>query len=785
MSRSRYSCIGKTAAVIWLSMTSFFGMAAPVDTEVPYHDGQVNLDGELNETVWQHANEISLDLVNFPYNNTPSPIKTTVKLVENGNELMLAFIAEDPEPEKILAFYGDRDTRWEDDLIGIKLDSQNNRRMSYEFLANPFGIQIDAINNQLTGDKNDLWDGIWHSFGKITESGFVVEMVIPYQTLNFDETPGKKSWALELLRIYPRDNWLRLSHVPLDKNNDCDICQYPTISGFENATTGRNLTLTPSLVASRSETRNIYQPDAQWQSDEDVDAGLDVRWGINANTLLNVTVNPDFSAVEADAGQLNVNETFSLFYDEKRQFFLENSEYFSTPFNLVYTRNIADPDAGLKLTGREGAHTYGGFWVDDQVTNILIPGNRSSNIAVLGESSQAAAFNYRFDSSEDLSIGAIATLRDSDNYHNYVAGIDTRWQINESASVTAQWLSSNTEYPDDLFQQLCWGDDCSMPENVTCTFGNCDYNEQVLRTMKSGDFTDQAFQVTFEHNTEFWDFSLSHQDIGEDFRADLGFINQVDITESEFEVVRNFYSYEGDTFWQEAQVAFEIERKENQAGALIEQGATLFANINGPKQMFVELLFHDVERAGLRHDESSLAIDDNADLFDLNFVQLYAEFKPSLTTYFNIFASVGDQVDYQNNRLADGVFVESSFSWFITPHLEFAVTSISETLDAENKEVFNAQLYDTRITYQFDAQSYIKVSAVYSDVDNNLDNNPIAYVDDRVKELSTQVLYGYKINPQTVFFLGYSDVSYEDDALSSLERSEKTFFTKISYAWMP
>ena len=348
---------------------------------IPHVELELTIDGELNDLIWQQALDVPMNIVNSPWNNKPSPVSTNAKIVENGDYLYIAFIAQDPNPELIQGFLGDRDTRWFDDLVGFKLDTYNNRRLNYEFFVNPHGVQHDAIFNEMTVSKDPAWDGIWQSAGKITKDGYQVEIAIPYHILNFNDNDDVKTWAIELIRVYPRDTSLRISHIELDRNNPCWLCQTPEVVGFKNAKASKNIMLTPTLVASRSETREIFTPKTDWEAENDIDTGLDLRWGINANTLLNVTLNPDFSNIETDSGQLSVNKTFSLFYDEKRQFFVENSEYFSSNFDLVYTRNIADPEYGAKLTGTEGKHTYGAFMTNDTQTNIILPGNTGSRLS--------------------------------------------------------------------------------------------------------------------------------------------------------------------------------------------------------------------------------------------------------------------------------------------------------------------------------------------------------------------------------------------------------------------
>jgi hypothetical protein len=734
---------------------------------IPYHEGEIIIDGDLDEALWSSALLVDLNIVNNPWDNLPSPVKTTAKLIENGKFLYISFIASDPEPNKIQGFFTDRDNAWAHDLVGIKLDTHNNRRLNYEFFVNPYGVQNDATFNEITGSANTSWDGLWYSFGKKTEQGYQVEIAIPYNILNFKNDGQQKKWAIELVRTYPRDTNLRISHVPLNRDNPCWLCQYPEAVGFENAKIGKNLRLTPTLTATRNESRDINaginEDASNWSNEDDVEAGLDIRWGINANNLFNATLNPDFSTVESDSAQLSVNTNFSLFYEEKRAFFLDNSDYFSSDFNLVYTRNIADPDYGAKLTGRVDKHSYGIFATNDTETNILLPGNLGSRLATLDQKSNSSALRYRYDFDENLTIGSIATLRSADDYHNYVFGADARYRLSESNTIKAQVLNSDTLYSDDI---------ASSEVLKSFLLNNADSNDN--------SFTDQAFKVNFNHNSEYWLLDLDHQSIGEGFRADLGFMPKSDIKTDQVQLKRTFYS-EQDSQWQEAGISGKWKIIHNTNNELIERALTASFNIDGPLQSVLEVDLIHAEKVGLRYDDTITDIDGNTSSFNENQLKAYSSAYLNNRTFVSLELTVGDKIDYSNDRLGDLLQVAGNLTVFITDHLEFDFYQTFSTLDAKDNgidtNVYTANISELRLSYQFDVRSYLKLSLVYNNIDyTNSDD---------FKDLSSQLIYAYKINPQTVFFLGYSDYSAQPYDLTNLKRSDRTFFTKVSYAWAP
>lgn len=735
--------------------------------DIPYVDQSANIDGNLNDEIWKNALELPLNIVNSPWKNKPSPVKTTAKIVENGEYLYVAFIAEDPSPKSIQGFLGDRDTRWGDDLVGFKLDTYNNRRLNYEFFVNPYGVQHDRIANEMTGENNQAWDGIWDSVGQVTAAGYQVEMAIPYHILNFDDNTDVKTWAMELIRLYPRDSRLRISHIELDRDDACWLCQMPEAKGFKDAKASKNLMFTPTLVASRDEQRDIFDNQDDWHSDNDVDAGLDIRWGINANTLLNVTVNPDFSNVESDSGQLSVNKTFSLFYKEKRQFFLENADYFSSNFDLVYTRNIADPQYGAKLTGTEGTHNYGAFITNDTETNFIKPGNTRSTVQSLNEKSQSGALKYRHDFSGDLSVGVISTLRKSDSYHNYVSGIDSKYRIDDSNTFLGQIIYSNTQ---------------------DSPLINTNNNEEK--------FSDQAYKLTYEHDSEFWIFNAEHQSIGKNFRADLGFMPRADYQKTSAELKRLFYG-EPSSAWQEMKASSEWQVLHNENGELLERSLSGIFNIDGPMLSQFEIKFTAADKVGLRRYElnnsnPNLAllpidnsIDGNTDRFQENQFTIYGTIQPTPQLLTEAEFVFGDKIDYANNRLGDYVELYGYANYNINKHLELEFSHTYSTLDADDAEVFTENLTELRLSYQFDVNSYLKINLVYNDIDKNIENNPLQQVSAKENSLSTQLIYAYKLNPRTVFYLGYSDTSFQNDDLNSLEREKRTIYSKISYAWLP
>lgn len=309
--------------------------------QLPSITGAPALDGVLNEPQWQSAVQIELKYENNPGEGVPAPVKTVAYLYEDGESLHVAFRAYDPDPSKIRAYLRDRDSLWDDDNVAIIIDTFNDQRSGFEFFVNPLGVQADASMTDTNGwNEDSSWDAIWDSVGKIDEQGYVVEMSIPFRVLRFAQTGKPQTWNIAVWRNYPRDTFHQMANYKPDRNSECTLCLFDQINGFERIKQGQNFQVTPTLTTSRSDSKEADIND--WDEGKvDGEAGLDLRWGVSEDIVLNATINPDFSQIEADSAQLDINNTFSLFFPERRPFFLDGANYFETQrFNLVHTLSL-------------------------------------------------------------------------------------------------------------------------------------------------------------------------------------------------------------------------------------------------------------------------------------------------------------------------------------------------------------------------------------------------------------------------------------------------------------
>lgn len=744
---------------LWFSASQAAEIVIPPITATV--DSRIVIDADLSEPAWQQATPVEIVYDTWPAENTPAPVKTTAYVMEDGEFFYISFIAEDPDPTQIRAFYRDRDKIRDDDRVGIKLDTYNDSKLVYEFYINAFGVQADAIENEITRTESDAWDGIWHSAGKVTATGYQVEVAIPLRMLNFNDRLPSQTWKLELLRFYPRDIRHRLSSNKIERANPCMMCQMSIATGFAGAKKSSHFTLVPSFVIGASQQRAVaINTKADWQTDNNLEPSLDMKWGITPDMSLNATLNPDFSQVEADEAQVSLNDTFALFFNEKRAFFLDNADYFSSPLDLVYSRNVASPDGGVKLTGRHEQQSFAFFTANDKSTTFIVPGNISSDIAFLDQKSQNAVLRYRNDITPQLSLGWISTLRHSDDYHNFVHGLDVKYQWNDQNKLIAQVLHSDSQYPAALAARLD--------------------SEAALRASATG-ISDGSKFLDYQYENRNWSWSSAYLAMGQNFRADMGYQPQTDFNKH---MHGGSYQWFPDSqWWNQLRLQGDWDITHNTEGELLEKEAEMEIQLWGLAQSYGFLGVTERDRVGSRLDKGDLRIDGNSQLFTEHLFRAGVEMQPYSGIFLAIETEAGKKLDFRNNRIGDGFEFSPELKWNVGAHLQIQARHIYRTLDADSAEVFTANLTDLRLSYQFSVRSFLRLALIYSDTKQNPSNN-ISEVTARSTTLGSQLLYSYKLNPQTLFFAGYSDNAFSDDEVQDLTRAERSVFLKFSYAWM-
>ena len=716
--------------------------AQRLEVEIPRITAIPIIDGSIEEDEWQEAAAIQVNIEVDPGDNTEAEVTAQALIMEDGQTIYVAFRAQDPDPSQIRGFYEDRDSGWDGDYMGIILDTFNDERRAFEFLVNPFGVQMDAIYDDVNQREDESWNAIWDSVGQITESGYTVELAIPLKQLRFSKTESVQVWGIDFYRHYPRDRSTSIHSQRIDWNISCYLCQISKLEGFQNLEQSRNLEVIPTITSSSSESRTPEGGD--WERENNSQGSLDLRWGISQDTYLNATINPDFSQVEADSLQLDVNNTFSLFFPERRTFFLDGADYFDTYENLVHTRNIASPEYGLKLTGKTNQNTYGLVAANDETTNFIIPRSLSSRVASIeGLESKVAIGRYRRDIFENSTLGALVTDRRGKNYNNTVLSLDSTLRPTAQDTISIQAMHSTSEYPSNIQTEH----------------------------QQEAELNDNSYVIEYQHNDRQWDWRLGYYDWGDDFRADLGFVNRVDFKHMVATIGRT-WRWDGDGFFSRIRFAADYDRTEDQSGLQLEEETEFFINMSGPLQSYLNGLFGSSETYW------------NGKYFDEQFNMINVGFSPTPNLTLSSMIRYEDVVDFANTRLGYSKRWGPRINYRFGRHFQVNLRHQLQEFESDSKPLFRANLTDLRATYQFDARSFVRLTVQYADRERNVENY-IRVVDATSKNLGAQLLYSYKLNAATRFFLGYSDKGFQNDIYDSIEYTNRTFFAKFSYAWQP
>ena len=705
----------------------------------------VKVDGVLDEPAWASALTYDLPFEWSPGDNTPPPVRTDFLVTYDDENLYAAWRAHDPDPSAIRAHLMDRDeidTFVQDDHVVLVIDTFNDQRRAFQFRINPLGVQADAVFSENEGIEDFSFDMIWASAGQLNADGYIVEIAIPLDQLRFPRVNGIQTWGFDVGRSYPRSVRHRITAAPRERGSQCLLCQADKVSGFQDLKPGRNLELTPTLTANRTDVANAF-PGSLESGDEEVDLGLTVRWGISPNVSLGAAVNPDFSQVEADAAQLQVNERFALFFPEKRPFFLEGIDYFSTPIQAVFTRTVVNPDWGLKVTGKEKGNAFGVFVASDEVNTLTIPGNQGSAGVLLDESVDSGVVRYRRDVGSASTVGVLFTGREGDHYHNRVAGLDGFFRFSANDALRVQALRSDTLYPDEVARR---------------------FNQSLDA------FEGDALLVDYDHSGRDWFWSVAYEDRDPAFRADSGYVPRVDIRDASLRVQRQFYG-DRDDRWTQINAGFFGGRTEDHSGRLTDEVFDVYTNVSGPLQSFVEVSADRSKQffQGVLYE-------------DLDRFQLFGSMQPSGAARLSLFVDTGDTVDFQNNRPADVVVVNPAAELKLGRHLNARVDHVLQRLDVDRGRLFEANLSQLRLVYNFNVRMFVRGIFQYLDLEQDPDLF-LFPVDPEIETLFTQLLFSYKLNPQTVLFLGYSDnrLGLRD---ISLDQTDRTFFFKVGYAFV-
>ncbi|HVS02507.1 MAG TPA: DUF5916 domain-containing protein, partial [Thermoanaerobaculia bacterium] len=473
--------------------------AAPA-LEIRRASGPIAVDGDLSDPAWQDAIPITTWYETRPGDNVEPRVSNVAYLTYDDQFFYAGFRFADPQPRQIRAPLGDRDNVPSyTDYGGVIVDPRNDGKTAQMFLANPRGIQYDAISSDASGEDSAP-DFFWDAAGRITADGWELEIRIPFASLRYGDSDPEQ-WRIMLYRNWPREFRYQMFTSRLPRDSSCFICNTRPLVGLEGLPSGSHWVAAPYVNATQLQ-RPRGELGTPLESDDlQAEIGLDAKWVPDPDTVLDATVNPDFSQIESDVAQIAANERFALFFPEKRPFFLESVDLLSTPYQAVYTRTFTSPRWGARGTGEIGDGAYTVLVGEDRGGgSTILPGPHGSGLADQDFESTVAIARYRHDFGQSF-LSALYSGREIEGgAYNRVAGPDFRWQPTSRDTVSGQLLFSRSETP---------------------------HRPDLAAEWDGRRLSGHAAKLQWYRAAEPWGSFLLYEDLGDGFRADNGFVPEV------------------------------------------------------------------------------------------------------------------------------------------------------------------------------------------------------------------------------------------------------------------
>ncbi len=707
--------------------------------------GDIVIDGELSEAAWREAPMVEVWYETNRGDNVEPQVVNKAYLLYDDSYFYAGFELEDPEPDRIRAPLGDHDNLpGYTDYAGILLDTNNDGKTVQMFLANVRGIKYDAILSDVTGE-DDSPDYFWDAAGKVNGRGWTLEIRVPLSSLRY----SAPDWRILLYRNYPRDFRYQFFSSRLPRDVSCFICNARPLVGLQDLPTGGHFIVAPVVVANQASEPEGDLGTPLKDGDADVEPSIDVKWIPNPNTVIDLTWNPDFSQIESDTAQISANERFALFFPEKRPFFLEGADLFKTPIQAVYSRTFTAPRWGTRATGRTGKNAYTFLIGEDEGGgSTILPGPSGSGLAEQGFESFVAMGRLRRDVGERSFLSFLVTGREIDGGgSNYVFGPDFQWRPNDHDTVTGQVLLSQSDTPD---------------------------RPDLAEEWDGRELGGHAAKLWWYHQTENVDAFLEYNDVGDEFRADDGFVPRVGYREGVGELGYTFRPEHGlpkDGFLTAMRPFLFVRQSEDREGALLERTVAPAVMLNGRWDLFSRILlfFNEVESGG--------------QIFSRTRYNYILFLRPSRRfSQIGLEASFGDEVDFTHSRPGQGTRITATAISRLTDHVELQLNLNRNSLDLKGgQRLFTAQTARLRGVYAFNSRSWIRAIVQYVETERD----PSLYVDEvaaKDASLSGSLLFAYKINWQSVLFVGYGDDRVLDEH-EELQPTARQLFLKISYAF--
>jgi hypothetical protein len=750
---------------------------------------------------------------------------TEAYLGYDKKNLYVVFVCFD-DPKKVRGRMSRREDVYDDDNVEIMLDTFHDRRRAYAFQTTPLGVQWDAIWTETASAEVGNWDTsfdtVWDSRGKITSQGYVAWMVIPFKSLRFPASK-QQEWGIVLYRGIVRKNedafWPAVSRRVQGR-----LGQAATLYGLEGISPGRDIELLPYGIMRGFRGLNTVDPDNPFFQSARVQGqfGMDAKFVIHDHFVLDITANPDFSQVESEDPQITVNQRFEVYFPEKRPFFLENEDYFRTPIDLFFTRNVEDPSAGIRLTGKEGPYSVGLMAADDRSPGLAVPrycpaldGGCLDNL--YGSRSYFGIARVSRDIFKESSVGALFTdwQCPTTGEFNRVGGVDTHLKFSPAWTLDGQAVVSSSN-----LQGLAAPGVITPNLDSTC--------EASLFPFSSGNagnshhYAGPADLLTLRRAGLHFNYIGTYQDVSPGFVTVPGFVNRVDLRSAEQRASYFFRPKEG---WIVAwgaglrnRTAFDHE------GTRLDTDYQPYLLVQARGQTTAILAPYEELRERLRPQDFTFlgfATASNQDYHEHN---SYASIQTSYFPRLTVGAAYrwGDGANFVASPTAPAALLDLPFlahvdtaSGLLTLRpvkpLKIENTYLFERLRATEatyllaqtatpgvgKGIFDNHIVRSKWNWQFTPQLSLRMIFQYNSVLGNTPGNtifPYTYLPTE-KQFNADVLVTYLVHPGTAIYVGYNSdlqnldvvpgtpvsTGYVVNTAKGYLNDSRQFFVKASY----
>jgi len=406
--------------------------------------GPVVLDGRLDEADWSAAAALDRFYEVYPASQVPAPERTEVRFLYDDRYLYVGFRLHLADPSRLRHPFVRRDkVNSTHDYVQVYLDPQGSGQTSTLFRVNARGTRTDGVQDEAKGSESTDPDLEWEVRTSIANDGWSAEMRIPLSTLRVSRS-GAQSWDVVVTRGVPRDQNTQMATAPWSHDGNCFLCQASKLAFPDLTPKAERLILEPSLAGTLTRDTGSFGRGTATSIQPSVDA----KWLPYGGAAVDLTINPDFSQVEADSPQLTANQRFAINLPEKRAFFRESSDLIGTPLPILYTRTITAPDYGLRFSHRSPALNGTAFLARDGGHGVILEPDLLSSSAVVPDFESKVGFAHLTDRLGSTLVGALGAGKlNDDGSFNATTGIDAAWQ-NATDRLVGQIAYSWTRYPD-------------------------------------------------------------------------------------------------------------------------------------------------------------------------------------------------------------------------------------------------------------------------------------------------------------------------------------------------